>query len=116
MRICPYCDSEIPENQQKCPSCGARYWESDDPARDLGYEEEEEAQGCLSIFTLHLLVAFVAFVLLLLIGFVINLLVHFEENQVKVIWIGVTLLVATALSGFIAKLRNKKETGNKDHK
>jgi hypothetical protein len=49
-----------------------------------------------------------------LIGFVINLLVHFEENQVKVIWIGAALLLATALSGFIAKLRNKKEKNSRE--
>lgn len=114
MRICPYCDSEIPDNQRRCPSCGAQYWESDDAARDAGNEEEEEDQGCLSIFMVHFLVALAFFALLLLIGFVINLLVHFEENQIKVIWIIAALLLATALSGFIAKLRNKKEKNNRE--
>ena len=109
MKICPHCDSEIPHNQRRCPSCGALYWESDDAARDAGYEKEEEDQGCLSIFTVHFLIALSFFVLILLIGFVINLLVHFEENQIKVIWIGAALLLATALSGLIAKLRKKKE-------
>ena len=114
MRICPYCDSEIPYNQKICPSCGELYWESDNTARDEVFEEEEEGQGCLSIFAVHFLVALAAFVLLLIIGFVINLLVHFEENQIKVIWIGAALLLATALSGFIAKLRKKKEMRKRD--
>jgi energy-coupling factor transporter transmembrane protein EcfT len=82
----------------------------------VGDEVGEEDEGCLSIFALHFLVALAAFVSLLLIGFVINLLVHFEENQIKVIWIGVALLLATGLSGFIAKLRNKKGAGKKDQK
>jgi hypothetical protein len=114
MKVCPYCDSEIPVSQRRCPSCGAQYWESDEMDRASGLDEEEEDQGCLSIFALHFLVALAAFVLLLLTGFIINLLVHFEENQIKVIWIGAALLLAAALSGFIAKLRKKKEMSNRD--
>jgi uncharacterized membrane protein YvbJ len=109
MRICPHCDSEIPYGQKTCPSCGEPYWESDNAARDDVFEEEEEGQGCLSIFAVHFFVALAAFVLLLFIGFVINLLVHFEENQIKVIWIGAALLLATALSGLIGRWRKNKE-------
>ncbi|MGD9346518.1 MAG: hypothetical protein PVH84_11675, partial [Candidatus Aminicenantes bacterium] len=115
-KICPYCDSEIPDDQGNCPSCGALYWESDDDSRYSGSEEEEEDQGCLTIFALHFLVAAAIFVLLLMVGLVINWLVHFEENQFKVIWTGAALLVAMALSGLIAKLRKKKEEGNQIRK
>jgi hypothetical protein len=51
-----------------------------------------------------------------MVGLVINWLVHFEENQFKVIWTGAALLVAMALSGLIAKLRKKKEEGNQIRK
>ena len=107
MKICPHCDSEIPDSQRRCPKCEALYWESEELAQDECLNEEEE-QGCFSIFATHFFVALAAFVSLLLIGFIINLLVHFEENQIKVIWIGTALLLASALSGLIAKLRKKK--------
>ena len=116
MKICPYCDSEIPEHQRKCPSCGAHYWNSGDAAQEADIEEEEENQGCLSIFAVHFLVALAAFVLLLFVGFVINMVVHFEENQIKVIWTGAALLVATAISAFIAKMRQNKYKGGKHQK
>jgi len=114
MKVCPHCDSEIPVGQKRCPSCGAKYWESDEITRDEGLEDVEEDQGCLSIFVVHFLVALAAFIFILLIGFIINVLVHFEENQIKVIWIGAAFLLATALSGLIAKLRKKKEMRNND--
>lgn len=111
MRICPYCDTEIPDKERSCPSCGERYWESDDVTPDQGYEETDEAQGCLSIFALHFLVALCVFVFFLFAGFILNLLVHFEENQVKVIWIGAAFLLAVTLPGFIARLKKKKKDG-----
>jgi uncharacterized protein YqhQ len=116
MKICPHCNSEIPESQRRCPTCSAQYWESDGTTRDVDLEKEEEDQGCLSIIAVHFLLALAVFVFLLLIGFVINLFVHFEENQIKVIWIGAALLLAMALSGFVTKLRKKKEKSKRDHK
>ena len=107
MKICPHCDTEIPVNQRRCPNCGMLYWESDELNEKEGLEDEEEEQGCLSIFATHFFVALAAFLSLLLIGFIINLFVHFEENQVKVIWIGAALLLAAALSGLITKLKKK---------
>jgi len=107
MKVCPHCDTDIPVSQRRCPNCGVLYWESDELAQEESLDEQEEEQGCLSIFATHFFVAFAAFVSLLLIGFVINLLVHFEENQIKVIWIGSALLLAAALSGLITKLRKK---------
>jgi hypothetical protein len=116
MRICPHCDSVIPEDQKTCPSCGAHYWNADSSAEEAGIEEEEENEGCLSIFAVQFLVALAAFALLLFAGFVINWLVHFEQNQIKVIGIGAALLVAIAISGIIAKLRQQKEKGNRNQK
>lgn len=113
MRTCPYCNSDFSDDQSICPSCGAQYWESDNAAQDADHDSEEEAQGCLSIFAFHFLVALAGFVLLLFVGFVINLIVHFEENQIKVIWIGAALLLASALSGLIARFRKKKAPGKK---
>ena len=116
MRICPHCDSEIPENQRTCPSCGAKYWNFNDISQDADRGEEEENEGCLSIFALHFLVALAVFAALLFAGFVIHLLVHFEKNQVKVIWTGAALLAAAAISALIAKMRRSKEKGNKDQR
>jgi hypothetical protein len=116
VRICPFCDSAIPEGERRCPSCGELYWEPDGAAHDGDLEEEEDSQGCLSIFAVHFLVALAVFILFLFVGFIINLLVHFEENQIKVIWIGAALLLALAISGLIAKLRQNKEKGNRDPK
>jgi uncharacterized membrane protein YvbJ len=116
MRICPHCDSAIPEDQKTCPSCGEHYWNSDSSAQEAGIEEEEENEGCLSIFAIQFLVALAAFALLLFAGFLINLLVHFEQNQIKAIWIGAALLLATAISGIIAKLRQQREKGKRNQK
>jgi len=116
MKICPYCDSEISDDQRTCPSCGVLYWEADDKYRNSASEDEEEDQGCLSIFALHFLVAAAVFVLVLMVGMVINWLVHFEENQFKLIWTGIALLLSVVLSGWIAKLRQKREKRDHPHK
>ena len=116
MRLCPHCDSAIPEDQKICPSCGAHYWNSDCSAEEEGIEEAEENEGCLSLFAVQFLVALAAFVLLLFAAFVINLLVHFEPNQIKVIGIGAALLLAIAISRIIAKLKQHREKGNRTRK
>jgi len=109
MRICPHCDSPIPEQEVRCLSCGMRYWESGDAHREIGTEQEDEDQGCFSIILLHFLLAVSVFVFFVLIGFVINLFVHFEENQVKVVYIGIALVLAAALSTLFTKVRKKKK-------
>lgn len=116
MRLCPHCDSAIPEDQKICPSCGAHYWDSDSLVEEESIEEAEENEGCLSIFALQFLVALAAFVLLLFAGFLINLLVHFEPNQIKVIGIGAALLLAIAISRIIAKLKPHRDKGNRTPK
>jgi len=42
-------------------------------------------------------------------GFAVNLVVHFESNQVKIIWIGSSLLVGFALYLFLSKMRKQRE-------
>ncbi len=109
MKTCPHCDSSFPENMERCPQCGAIYWDSD---RDGAYEatglQEEEEQGCLSILIFHLLLALAMAVLFVLFGFVVNLLVHFEANQVKIAWLAASLLLGGILSLMVRKLKRKK--------
>ncbi|MFC2163379.1 hypothetical protein ACFLT2_00105 [Acidobacteriota bacterium] len=109
MKTCPHCDSSFPENMERCPQCGAVYWDSDSDGRyeTKGLHEEEE-QGCLSILIFHLLVALGLAVFFVLFGFVVNLLVHFEANQVKIAWIAASLLLGGTLSLIIRKLKRKK--------
>jgi hypothetical protein len=109
IRICPHCDSPIPEEEVRCLSCGVPYWESKGAHRDIGPEQEDDEHGCFSIILLHFLLAVAVFVFFILIGFVINLFVHFEENQVKVVWIGIALVLAAALSTLFTKVRKTKK-------
>jgi len=94
---------------ERCPQCGATYWDSDrdGPYEATGFQEEEE-QGCLSILIFHLLLALALAVLFVLFGFVVNLLVHFEANQVKIAWLMASLLLGAILSLMVRKLKRKK--------
>lgn len=115
-KICPHCDSRFPEDQEKCPFCGAQYWESGSVSGDSAPEQENEAQGCLSMIVLHFFLAFFLFVLFILMGFVINLFVHFEEKQIMVVWIAIALLLAAALSTLFGKVRNKGKRVQKNER
>lgn len=110
MKICPHCDSSFPENMEKCPHCGADYWDSDQDglSEAIGLPEEED-QGCLSILIFHLVIALALTTLFVLFGFIINLLVHFEANQVKIAWLAGSFLLGGSLSLLIKKLREKKD-------
>jgi hypothetical protein len=61
MKICPYCNSSIPEKKEKCPSCGAVYWEPEQNKLNEKIEtkESEEGRGCLLLvgFALYLLLS-----------------------------------------------------------
>ncbi len=79
MKICPYCNSSIPEKKEKCPSCGAVYWEPEQNKLNEKIEtkEGEERRGCLCLFIVHLFLSIVVAAFLITEGFAINLIVHF---------------------------------------
>ena len=110
MKTCPHCDSHFPEKMERCPQCGADYWESDrDGLSEASGFQEEEEQGCLSILAFHLLIALALTTLFVLFGFMVNLLVHFEANQVKIVWLAVSILLGGSLSLLIRRLKKKKK-------
>ena len=108
MKTCPHCDNSFPENLERCPQCGAAYWDSDSSGLNEATGLREEEQGCLSILIFHLLIALGLAILFVLFGFVVNLLVHFEANQVKIAWIAASILLGGTLSLMIRKLKRKK--------
>ena len=113
MKTCPHCDSTFPENTETCPHCGAAYWDSDrDSLCEVKGLQEEEDQGCLSIIIFHLLIALALAVIFVLFGFVVNLLVHFEANQVKIAWLAASLFLGGTLSLMIRKLKRMKRKEN----
>ncbi len=107
MKICPYCNSSIPEKKEKCPSCGAVYWEPEQNKLNekIEIKEGKEEPGCLCLFLVPLFLSIGVVAFLITAGFAINLLVHFESNQVKIIWIGSSLLVGFALYLILSKIR-----------
>ena len=109
MKTCPHCNNSFPENMEMCPQCGATYWDSDNAGLNetKGLQEEED-QGCLSILIFHFLIALGLAILFVLFGFIINLLVHFEANQVKIAWLAASLLLGGTFSLLIRKLKKKK--------
>lgn len=94
---------------ERCPQCGASYWDSDKEGlyESKGIQEEEE-QGCLSILIFHLLMALALAVLFVFFGFMVNLLVHFEANQVKIAWLVASILLGGILSLVVRKLKKRK--------
>jgi len=111
MKICPYCNSSIPEKKEKCPSCGAAYWEPEQNKLNEKIEtkEGEEGRGCLCLFFVPLFLSIGVAAFLITAGFAINLMVHFEGNQVKIIWIGSSLLVGFALYLLLSKIRKQRK-------
>ncbi len=111
MKICPYCGQEIPNQETKCPSCGAVYWEPEQNKLNEKIEtkEGEEEQGCLCLFLVPLFLSIGVAAFLITAGFAINLMVHFESNQVKIIWIGSSLLVGFALYFLLSKIRKQRK-------
>lgn len=97
MKICPYCSQKIPEGENKCSGCGKEYWIPGKTEREARDERTEEVQklGCLQILFMPLAIALFSGLFLIFCGFIINLLINFESNQVKIIWI-----VSSSLAGF----------------
>jgi len=109
MKVCPHCDTSFPESMDRCPQCGAVYWDDQrERSSDNADYHDEEEQGCVSILIFHLLIALALAVVFVLFGFVVNLLVHFEANQVKIAWIAGSLFLGGILSWLIRKPRRKQ--------
>ena len=108
MKTCPHCDSRIPPGESRCPSCQAFYWEPDQDIlqkEKSKVSEKEEDQGCLSILLMPLILAVVVSASLVCAGFLVNLILHFESSQVKIIWIGSSVLLGVALYLLFLKLK-----------
>jgi len=109
MKVCPHCDTSFPESMDRCPQCGTFYWDDQrENTSDAAEYHDEEEQGCFSLLIFHLLIALALAVVFVLFGFVVNLLVHFEANQIKIAWISGSLLLGGILSCLIRKLRRKQ--------
>jgi hypothetical protein len=111
MKRCPYCDFLFPDDQKICPNCGSPYWkpEDDKELKKIYKETEDEKNGCLSLLFMPVTLSLMITAFLVSAGFFINLIIHFENNQMKFIWI-----VLSALGGFIAyKFFSKNKKGNK---
>lgn len=109
MKKCPHCDTPFPESATRCPTCGAQYWEPyQRPAEDTESEaDQEEDGGCLPILVLPLVLAVGITSVLVFLGFLVHLFVHFPSNQVKVIWLGLSLLIGLGAYRMLANRPRK---------
>ncbi|MBN1224545.1 MAG: hypothetical protein JXB23_14950 [Candidatus Aminicenantes bacterium] len=116
MKTCPYCGRSFHDSEAGCPACGAPYWEANRSSSADSSPSPDEDQGCFTIILIQLLVALGFAAFLILLGFLINLIVHFEANQVKIVWIGTSLLFGGLLSLLIKKFRKRGEIRQNNHK
>jgi len=116
MKICPYCSSSIPEKEEKCPFCGAVYWEPDQNKinEKIEIKEREEGRGCISLFLVPLFLSIGVAAFLIIAGVVINIIVHFESNQIKIVWIVSSFLVGLAIYLLLSKIKKIKGPSAKD--
>ena len=107
MKICPYCNQEIPQEETKCPSCGAVYWEPDQTKlkEKIELKENQEGQGCFSLFLVPFFLSIVVVAFLIIAGVAINLMIHFESNQIKIAWIVSSFLVGLAIYLLLSKIK-----------
>jgi hypothetical protein len=107
MKTCPSCDQEIPQGSDYCPLCEDRTDNSRPIPEPFEVEKEEEPEGCLAILLIPLLTAFAATIILILAGFIINMAIHFESNQVKIAWIGISVFIGFLLYRLFSKKRKR---------
>ncbi len=112
-KICPHCDSPLEEEDITCPACGKLYWQPDSlsHAEIVEGETEDETLGCLPIFFWPILISLTVTSVLILLGFIIHVFLHFEANQVKVIWI----LGSVAAGGLVYIIFMKIKKKEKKH-
>jgi len=111
MKKCPYCDFSFPEDKKVCPNCGAPYWKpgNDEEFNEIHKDSGEENRGCLSLLLMPVTVSLGITAFLVLSGFILNLFIHFESNQIKIIW-----LILSVFGGFLAYKLFKKKRKNKN--
>lgn len=112
MKTCPYCNQKIPNQETECPGCGKEYWlpgKKEEKKWEEKKPEETLKQGCLQILLMPLLIAFLSALSLIFAGFIINLLVNFESNQVKILWIIISFLVGLVIYVLLSKTKKQRE-------
>ncbi len=108
MKTCPYCSCQIPEKDTLCPECGRPYWDPEDPSTPKIEKINSEAKdGCLSLIILPLIVSLITAGFIILSGLILNLFVHFESNQLKIIWLGISILSGATAFWVIKRYKNK---------
>ena len=111
MKICPHCGSNLKNHERICPSCGTAYWEPglDSPQEETRPPDSEIAEGCFSVLLIPFLIGAGITTILILSGFLLNLLVHFENNQIKIAWIGLSILTGIGIYKGMRVLKARKQ-------
>ncbi|MEE8378478.1 MAG: amidase family protein [Candidatus Aminicenantaceae bacterium] len=104
-KICPHCDKPLDKEEITCPACGKLYWQPDSLSHAEMVEGEtyDDEMGCFPIFLWPLLISLTVTSGLILMGFIIHVFIHFEANQIKVIWI----LGSVAAGGLVYLITSK---------
>jgi len=107
MKKCPYCDSRFPDDTKVCPKCGSPYWKpgEDSEFKEINSDSEDERNGCFSLLFMPVSIALLIAGILVSAGFLLNLLIHIENNPVKVIWV----LLSVAAGLFAYRFFNRKK-------
>ncbi len=110
LKTCPYCDTTFPQDETHCPACGASYWEAEKGAEERTEQPPSQTeQGCLSLLLVPVLASLAAVALVIAAGFLINTLVFFESQQVKVLWIGGSIAVGLGIFRLITCMRQRSD-------
>lgn len=110
VKICPYCDTDIPAWEIRCPSCGELYWVPEQIIQSEeieNFKKKEVEKGCFSLFFLPVLLAVATSLLVLAAGYFVNLVIHFESNQVTIAWILSSSVLGLVIFRLFLKIKKK---------
>jgi hypothetical protein len=111
LKTCPYCDTSFPEEKTHCPECGASYWGGEEGRDAIPHSPPPQTeQGCLSLLLVPVLTSLAAVAVLIAVGFLINTIVMFESQQVRVLWFGGSVAVGLGIFRLILYLRQNSDT------